>query len=302
MPSADSWFLRKVTFVRSHESFRREPVRAFGRLLLWAAITGHRGAAIVTIPLLSVRLWLPARWKGAAKLIFAFRERYEPELGFLWNWLQPGMTVLDAGSLYGVYTVTAAMRVGDSGRVIAMEPSREAYAVLTRNIALNNLTNVTLIQLALGLRSGRTLLYHHRDPGQNSFAWDAASTGVEEVGVTTLDGLLARLNIQRLDVLKLDVEGAELPAIQGGAESLRRFCPVIIAEIHPERSRRLGCEPEDFLGYLLAHRYTVFQYSPTSRKLRTIKTIAELQGPRVVATTGEATQRLTQEALRLWTS
>ncbi len=302
MLNTESWFLRKVAFVRDHESFRRQPVRTFGRLLLWAVITRRRTTAVVTMHPLSVRLWLPARWKGAAKLIFAFRERYEPELAFLHNWLQPGMTVLDAGALYGVYTVAAAMRVGDNGRVIAMEPSREAYTILTTNIALNNLANVTPLPLALGLRSGRRLLYHHRDPGQNSFAWDAASTGVEEVEVLSLDELISQLDIQRLDVLKLDVEGAEFLVIKGGGESLRRFRPVIIAEIHPERSRRLACEPSDFFEHLLAHRYTLFQYSPTSGTLRTVHTAAELQGPRVVATTGEATRRLTREGLSLWTS
>jgi FkbM family methyltransferase len=251
----------------------------------------------------SVQLWLPARWKGAAKLIFTFRERYEPELVFLCNWLQPGMTVLDAGSLYGVYTVAAAMRVGELGRVIAMEPSREAYTVLTRNIASNNLTNVTPLRSALGLRSGRGLLYHHHcDPGQNSLARDDASTGVEEVDVVSLDELLSELDVQRLDVLKLDVEGAEFPAIKGGAESLRRFRPVIIAEIHWERSRSLGYDPRDFLECLLGHRYTVFQYSPISRRLRTVRTMAELQGPRVVATIGEATTRLVERGLSLWAS
>jgi FkbM family methyltransferase len=300
MSNTNSLFVRKVAWLWSQEGFQHQPVATIGRLLLWAVAARRKSETLVTIHHLKVQLWLPPQWKGPAKLIYTFRERYEPELAFVCNWLEPGMTVLDAGSLYGLYTVVAATRVGDGGRVISVEPSRGAYAVLTRNIALNNLTNVTAIQFALGLGFERRLLYHHPDPGQNSLAWEAGSTGVEEVDVVSLDELVQQLEIRRLDVFKLDVEGAELPAIKGGDACLKRFRPVIIAEIHPQRSCSLGCKPSDFLEYLSDLGYSIFQYVPTSGRLRTVRSMAELQGPRIVATTGQATKRLLQQGVSLW--
>ena len=95
-------------------------------------------------------MFLPPYWKGVAKLIYAFRDYYEPELTFLESLLSPGKVFVDAGANFGIYTAMASKTVGEAGRVISFEPSARAFPVLRHNIALNGFRNVQAFPMALG--------------------------------------------------------------------------------------------------------------------------------------------------------
>src|SRR3981081_1239453 len=139
----------KWKYLTAQEAMRRAPVLTMSRLFSWRARCLLRCAAIARLPRWDVQMFLPANWRGVEKLIFAFREYYEPELDYLKQILSPGMTFVDAGACYGIYTLAASKMVGQQGRVIAFEPASRVFRVLRKNIELNGLTNVLAYPLAL---------------------------------------------------------------------------------------------------------------------------------------------------------
>jgi FkbM family methyltransferase len=188
--------------------------------------------------------------------MFAFREMYEPEVLYLDRLLSPGMTFVDVGACYGIYTLVAAKLVGAKGRVIAFEPATRSYAVLQENIKLNGLANVRPYRVALSDRIGVSSLYHHPDPGSNSLGVRQGILGApEEVETNTLDSVFGSGPPERVDVMKLDVEGAEALVFRGARVILTTAHPAIIFEVNPEAATALGLPPRgawdilDRMGY-----------------------------------------------------
>jgi len=117
---------------------------------------------------------LPPNWRGVGKLIYAFRDYYEPELLYLERVLSPGKVFVDAGANFGIYTLLASKIVGEAGRVISFEPSSRVFPVLRRNITLNGFKNVLAFPIALTDKPGRARLYYHSAVGCDSLGKDAS--------------------------------------------------------------------------------------------------------------------------------
>lgn len=173
-------------------------------------------------------------------MIYVAREYYEPELIAMERFLRPGGVAVDAGACLGIYTCVAGRLVGDSGLVLAFEPVLDSFSVLVRNLAINRLANVVAFRKALANWEGRTCLYRH-DGRADSFSLGLAE-GVEcqEVSVTTLDRVAASEGIDRVDLIKMDVEGAEELVLRGATSLLLRGRPVVVMEINPRAATRLG--------------------------------------------------------------
>ena len=164
-----------------------------------------------------------------------FTGTYEPGLlGLLEDELRPGDFVLDVGAHVGVHALTAARRLrelGGSGRVIAFEPTPDSSAAIRAAAARNGLA-VEVVQSALGEADGGIELrgdprYDQRDAGVRSQF--GAGGVVARAPVTTFDAWAGRTGLDRLDVVKLDIEGAEILALRGMRESLRRLKPRLLA-------------------------------------------------------------------------
>jgi FkbM family methyltransferase len=155
--------------------------------------------------------------------------------------LRPGDVMIDAGANIGLFTVLAAARVGSRGRVIACEPSTATMQLLRDNVARNGFGWVELREVALAEQPGRLeMQVFEPGSGYSSFA-PAATSGASriEVEVTTLDQVAGEL-LERTRVVKLDVEGAELRALQGAGALLERARPDFIVELEPEHLERQG--------------------------------------------------------------
>jgi FkbM family methyltransferase len=171
---------------------------------------------------------------------------FEPnEFALLNRVLRPGMVFLDGGANEGAYTVFAAARVGPKGRVIAVEPSLRELERLKANLALNRQRNVEIVEAALTDRSGsaRLLIAEPTHAGQNTlgeFAYAISAAGEAEVGTITLDELVQEQGLSRLDILKLDIEGAELRALSAAWGCLGEMRPLILAEVSDEALTHQG--------------------------------------------------------------
>jgi len=163
------------------------------------------------------------------------------ERAFVSNFILPGMAVVDVGANAGLYTIIAAKRVGPSGTVIAFEPSPRELGQLRTHLRLNQCTNVTIEEVALGDASGHSdlLIVEGHETGCNSFHLaevDAAGTRPLSVAVRTLDDYYRQGRLPGADFIKMDIEGAELSALRGATRVFRELRPVLLCEIVEERT------------------------------------------------------------------
>jgi FkbM family methyltransferase len=167
-----------------------------------------------------------------------------------------GDIVLDVGAFVGLYTLSVADK---ASFIIAIEPNIASYTFLINNIKLNKLhSKVMTFNVALGDFEGRTMLYIEdwlagSSTLFNSWHKDYGHSLSIPVRVTTLDNLLKSLGIDRIDMAKIDVEGAELMVLRGAMESLRmHLIRKLIIEVH------LGIvDIRDVKGFLEKHNYKV---------------------------------------------
>jgi FkbM family methyltransferase len=152
------------------------------------------------------------------------------------NLLQPGQTVVDVGANVGYYSLTAASRVGSSGRVIAFEPGPPAAARLLENVALNGFPNIEIVQSAVADRTG-SVAFSLGNDSEGSSMFDISGNSVQryvDVPVTTLDGYLSTTATKHVDLLKIDAEGAELGVVMGARNLLADpDSPALIIEANP---------------------------------------------------------------------
>lgn len=183
--------------------------------------------------------------------------------------LSPGMVFLDLGANIGQYSLVASRGVGPNGQVHSFEPDPETFQWLARNVRLNHLQNVYLNQVALFDESGKKDLYlaTPQDTGSNSFAMPWTFSGETcEVACTTLDEYLKERRIDRVDVVKIDVEGSELPALTGGADILfkSKNNPILLVEFEEKRQQAFGKSCAALAEFLTKNGYALFRsWSPT---------------------------------------
>lgn len=248
---------QKWGYLSNHPAFLKAPFRTLLRLASWKGHCLLNIPATVCLPAWGIRMYLPPEWRGIAKLIYSFREMYEPELLYLSRMLRPGDTFVDVGACYGLYTAVASSIVGPAGSVISVEPASHALKILQKNVELNHLGNVRVIHSALSDQEGFARLHLHADSSRNSLgAGSEFAGGCEEVPVSTLDDLMTDPKLGPLKAIKMDVEGAEEMVLRGGEDVLARFRSAVIFEINPEAAMRLNLSPTGAwdllarLGYL----------------------------------------------------
>ncbi|MDE3167218.1 MAG: FkbM family methyltransferase [Acidobacteriota bacterium] len=190
---------------------------------------------------------------------------WEPnELAFLDRILRPGMTFLDAGANEGVYTVFAAARVGAEGCVMSFEPSRRELERLRFNIELNR-QNVRVFPVALADAEGRAELriggYQHEPHNTlGGFAYEIEAGGTEPVAVRRLDDIVREQAPARIDLLKMDVEGAETRLLQGAGATLRQYRPIVLFEAQEASLKQQGSTREELVSQLRALDYTMYVF------------------------------------------
>ncbi len=146
---------------------------------------------------------------------------FEPnQFAYLRSALRPGMMFVDVGANDGLYSLYGSRCVGRKGRVLAVEPSEREYERLRRNLNLNRIKNVMTVRVAAWEDSGeaKLLIAERGHEGHNTLGSFVYNTGLlreEMVTTAPLDVLVAEQGIGRVDLMKIDAEGAESAALQG---------------------------------------------------------------------------------------
>ncbi|HEY7119583.1 MAG TPA: FkbM family methyltransferase [Tepidisphaeraceae bacterium] len=171
--------------------------------------------------------------------------------------LRPGQHLVDCGANIGYFTLAAARRVGPTGRVDAFEPDPVNRARLEKHLADNGSpSRVRVHAVALSDAPGEATLYHPTDDGRNHgeaslFAPAGVATAAYTVRTARMDEALERSP----DLVKMDIEGAELAALRGMTRLLESDRPpMLIIEHNPESAAAAGHRSGDLLRQLRACR------------------------------------------------
>ena len=211
----------------------------------------------------------PKLYKTGANSIFIIREDFEPELLYLEKLLSPGKVFVDGGANLGIYSVVAAKLVGETGLVLAFEAAAETFKQLNQNININHFKQVKSFNYALSDRECKARFYHiDNAPNSYSLGEEVSGTDFEEVNVTTLDKVIQDEGIDRIDVIKLDVEGAEELVMQGAKKLFEKMHPVVIFEINKLATQRLHIDEYGAWDFLKEFGYQFFSVSRTGNLVK----------------------------------
>jgi len=185
------------------------------------------------------RLLLDARSRTEASALW-LGEYEADEIAFLSTCLEPDSVVLDIGANVGLMTTPLARRLhllGGRGRVIAFEPVPVNAERLRRNVAINHLDGrVDVVELALGETEGRAVMVKEGPAGSSDNALVALTADSEAGGVSaelaTADSVLDEFALERVDLVKIDVEGYEVPVLRGARRLLAQHRPIVYGEFH----------------------------------------------------------------------
>jgi FkbM family methyltransferase len=178
--------------------------------------------------------------------------------------IRPGDTLMDVGANTGLWALGAALRVGPEGRVHAFEPVPDNFERLTRNLALNGFDNVTSQKLALSDKCGHTVFYAATDDnsGVGSLTQRGEADRPIEIEMTTVDDYCVNHNIPRVDLMKIDVEGAELLVFRGAEKLLSsKEAPIIMFETDEVLTARFGSSSTIIKSLLHQYGYDFFRYT-----------------------------------------
>ena len=179
-------------------------------------------------------------------------------------------TVIDLGANIGYFTLLAAKLVGFQGKVFAFEPEPKNYNYLQKNIKLNNYENVTALQKAVSDKNGKTKLYicdydtgHHTIRQYSGIEAYSRGRHTEEKSIeietVTLDEFFKNKE-DSINVIKMDVEGAEALALAGMDNILQKNKKIkMFIEFFPLLIRKMGNSPEEFIRKLLEdYQFSIF--------------------------------------------
>jgi len=184
----------------------------------------------------------------------------EPSLLYLFSFIKSGFVVLDIGANIGFAALNFATRC-KQGHVYAYEPDDLNFRKLQRNVSLNPFCNISIYRKGLGEFSATPQLMrlnkHHS--GMNRIQ-SAVTEGLqsEKIEVVRLDDEVTLMNLNDINLIKIDVEGYELNVVHGGLKTIRKFKPILFIELIEGNLRQYGQSSETLVKLVRGLGYRVF--------------------------------------------
>jgi FkbM family methyltransferase len=186
-------------------------------------------------------------------------EPYEPGIATIFDrYVKPGMSVVDIGANIGCLTMLLAALVESSGLVVAVEPNPENIKLLEASRRVNGFDQVLVIQAAAGRQTGLLALNVSHSNGMTGELPDNADAifASRLVPCFSLDAILPKN--RRINLVKIDTEGAELNALIGLSQTIDRDRPVIVSEFSPGALPGISqCSGPEYLRFLIDKGYRI---------------------------------------------
>lgn len=223
----------------------------------------------VCVPLDGLNVYLPPRF-----LAHYVMDKYEPitKRMFL-DFVRKGDVVVDVGAHIGYYSLLAARAVGGAGKVHAVEPFQESVALLQKSIEANEFSNITVHCCAAGNSDSLREFQITGSSDSHGFFRHPNTKTVETVQV--IQRKLDSIVVGRVDIVKIDVEGAEIDVLEGMQEILLRNWDLVVwAEWFPAGMKNGGRNPCDLPDFLRSLNF--LELSVVDEKAKTVRPVAEI--------------------------
>ena len=187
-------------------------------------------------------------------------ENYKPlETKVLYDEIKEGNVVLDIGANIGDDTLTLARIVGEKGKVYAFEPDPENFRLLKKNVNVNKYRNVVLVDSAVSNVNGKLKLYLSENNKADHRIYESnEARKYVEVGSISLDTYFRNKKI-KIDVVKIDIQDAEMKAFEGMTGLLKKNnYPKILTEFWPIGLKRCGSTSVNFLKFIRGMKYSIY--------------------------------------------
>lgn len=265
-----------------HPSNRRSRVRACSRAVGWQVRKRLSGSP-VEIPYGPYRVRCYADTGSAANVIY-FTERFDPvEQAFMDAYLRPGDHVVDVGANVGLYALWAAALTAPDGVVHAFEAAPGTVARLSENVALNGLEErIEVHPTAVSDSVGEVEFFVDFDVS-NGIATSTSDRSRSRTAVVPAVDLDSSLGTVDFALAKIDVEGAELAALNGWAQSLRRGSPpVLLIELLEGQLQRQDTSVAEVVELLGQLGFALYQFDPDDSRLMAVD-VADVSGGNAIA-------------------
>jgi FkbM family methyltransferase len=290
-PSGDGMRAMPMSFRLARTILRRLPA---GRYRLAQLLAGRSsGVFLARLPQELGGYTFECDLRDVIARDVCFTGYYEPQETALLRALLPaGGTCVDVGANWGYFTLLAAHQTGPSGRVLALEPDPVCFAALRRNIDRNDLRHVVAVPYAAVQGPGLVPFVGGDIESGNSGL--ARVVGSDEPGATlrvpgcALDALLDGHGLSEVDVMKIDVEGSEVHALRGLADTIAtQRVRAILIELHPAALARAAVsvatlfsplEAAGYVGYTIDHHRDATRRAAYARSLNPSSLLRPLNG------------------------
>ncbi len=185
---------------------------------------------------------------------------------------ESGNYVIDAGACWGERAIYFSSLIGKKGKVFSFEITQEAREIFAENLRLNPryAKNISLFDRALWNETGKKLSFQSVGPG-TSLLNHVRKEATEEVMTETIDNFITSGCVEKVDYIKMDIEGAELKALKGAEETIRQFRPKLAISVYHNRGRdmidvplwinKLGLGYKFYLGHYTIHNEETVLYA-----------------------------------------
>jgi len=203
---------------------------------------------------------------GLELLIKPFHEEFETEI--FKKEIKKGDTVLDLGAHIGYYTLLAARLVGAKGKVFAFEPEPTNFALLKKNIEINNYQNVIPVEKAVSNKNGKGRLYLKEKKTQNRIYDSQENDPFIEIETVKLEDYIK----EKVDFIKMDIEGSEVMAAKGMTSLFQKNQQIkIMTEFYPRLIEKSGENPLEFLKLLKKCGFSLNKINSQDKKIEPIE-------------------------------
>ena len=229
--------------------------------------------------------------KGLALTVSHYGTYEELEAKIMEEKIEIGNIVVDVGANIGLHTLNMARIVGSTGQVFAFEPDPSNFEILKKNVKINNYKNIILEQKAVGDKHGRTTLYQSDHPGKHRiFPQTEQAKSQVQVELTNLDNYFDSDMIDKINFIKIDVEGLEFSVLKGMKNILKNSKKIkILFEFVPKDTIEAGFIPIELLNYLTSNGFKLYCMDEKTKKLLYVSNNEEIL--RLCSTTNNTISR-----------
>ena len=193
-------------------------------------------------------------------LLFNIGNYEESEMNIILKCINENDTILDIGANIGLYTIYLNKHFKNIN-TYSIEPMKFTYDLLSKNIELNNIKS-NIYNIGLSDKDGIEKFYFNKAEtaasSMKNLREDTENTEIVECKINKLDTFIFDNNIKKIDLIKIDVEGAELLVFRGGVESLKKYKPIIFSEMLRKWSKKFDYHPNDIINVLNEIGYSCF--------------------------------------------